>query len=89
MSKLRKLLCGGRSINGDVSPAGVSESGKTNKNASEGSSSSEDLPSIPVNGNGAHQNGQQPSSKQEKKLARRKSHEARIKANEERRQEIL
>ncbi len=66
--------------------ANLKGSGKTNKDTS---SSSEYLPSLQANGNDANHDGQRQGWKQNNKSARRRSHEARINANEERRQEIL
>ena len=96
MSKLRRLLCKwgskgeddslNRHKKGQQLAANLNGSGKIKKNAS---ASSEDLRSFSVNGNDDSHNGQQRSKKQLRKLARRKSHETRIKANQERRQEIL
>lgn len=52
-------------------------------------SSSEYLPSFQANDNDANHDGQRQGKEQNNKSARRRSHEARINANEERRQEIL
>ena len=100
MSKLRRLLSKWGSKGGDGSltrqekgqqlAANLNGSGKIKKNAS---SSTEDLyffdADVNNTANDGTNHGQQRSKKQQRKLARRKSHEARIKANEERRQEIL
>ena len=99
MSKLRRLLCRwgsksdddslGRQQKGQQLAANLNGSGNNRKNAS---SSSEDLSSFHINANdhsrSSRHDGQQRSRKQQRKLARRRSHEARIKANEERTEEI-
>ena len=94
MSKWRRLLrrWGGKGGDGSLSrqervkqlAANPNGSAKHQANAS---SSFEDLPSVQANADRDSRDGQQRSKKQQTKLPRRKSHDARIKANEERRQQ--